>query len=551
MLFPRSPFEQIPSLAVDFNAASESYSFGDLATVPSSDVDFTVETWNYFTSLAGFKEYVGKATSTTGWYLMVASGGGTNFQIAFDDARVASLGNTQVVNVWTYHCFVHNASANTVQGYYASEGGTLTTGTLTSAIAGPTASTAAMRIGSQDAFPTDGGIVRLAVVRVWRAARSESELLAIWNKRFLPNDAPYPDLAFVWDANLDAGIAPLDHITQTVGTLIGSPTIYFQGPALDWIASLPEWLIEAAAGGTAFTRTFTSAIAHTATVARAAGCARVLTSAIASSATIVRVGACVRVLTSAIASSATIVRVGACVRTFSSAIASSATIVRVGACVRTFSSAIASSATIVRVGACVRTFTSAIAHTRTLTRTINGGATAVTRTISSAIASSATVTRAAGCVRVLTSAIASSSSASRIAARTRAISSAIAQYTTISRVAAGARTLTSSIASSAVVSRTAGQLRSIASSSASSAVVSRVGAFGRSITSVITFLATLVRGNGATDARYFLPAYAQGFHLAQAPTAPMTPAATSAIRQPPMTPTRDLAAAQRRYLEIV
>jgi len=531
MLFPRSPFEQIPSLAVDFNAASESYSFGDLATVPSSDVDFTVETWNYFTSLAGFKEYVGKATSTTGWYLLVAFGGGTNFQIAFDDARVASLGNTQVVNVWTYHCFVHNASANTVQGYYASEGGTLTTGTLTSAIAGPTASTAAMRIGSQDAFPTDGGIVRLAVVRVWRAARSESELLAIWNKRFLPNDAPYPDLAFVWDANLDAGIAPLDHITQTVGTLIGSPTIYFQGPALDWIASLPEWLIEAAAGGTAFTRTFTSAIAHTATVARAAGCARVLTSAIASS--------------------ATIVRVGACVRTFSSAIASSATIVRVGACVRVLTSAIASSATIVRVGACVRTFTSAIAHTRTLTRTINGGATAVTRTISSAIASSATVTRAAGCVRVLTSAIASSSSASRIAARTRAISSAIAQYTTISRVAAGARTLTSSIASSAVVSRTAGQLRSIASSSASSAVVSRVGAFGRSITSVITFLATLVRGNGATDARYFLPAYAQGFHLAQAPTAPMTPAATSAIRQPPMTPTRDLAAAQRRYLEIV
>jgi len=531
MLFPRSPFEQIPSLAVDFDAASESYSFGDLATVPSSDVDFTIETWNYFTSLAGFKEYVGKATSTTGWYLLVAFGGGTNFQIAFDDARVASLGNTQVVNVWTYHCFVHNASANTVQGYYASEGGTLTTGTLTSAIAGPTASTAAMRIGSQDAFPTDGGIVRLAVVRVWRAARSESELLAIWNKRFLPNDAPYPDLAFVWDANLDAGIAPLDHITQTVGTLIGSPTIYFQGPALDWIVQLPEWLIEAAAGGTAFTRTLSSSIANTVALARAATNTRPVTSSIAHTATVARAAANTRAISSSVANTATVARRIGFVRGLSSAIAHSATVSRVGAFARSISSAIASSAVVSRTGVFVRSLSSTIASSAAFTRTINGGSTAYTRTIASSIGHAVTIARQV--------------------TNTRGLSSTIANAATIARAGSFVRSLSSTIASSAVISRTASRTRSIASSSASSAVVSRVGAFGRSITSVITFLATLVRGNGATDARYFLPAYAQGFHLAQAPTAPMTPAATSAIRQPPMTPTRDLAAAQRRYLEIV
>lgn len=233
---PRTPtFAKAPSFAVDFDAASESYSFGDLATVPDSDVDFTIETWNLFTSLAGFKEYIGKATTTTGWYFLAITSGSASFRIAFDDARVADLGNTQVVNEWTYHCFVHNAAANTVQGYYGSKPGMFTVGTLTSAIAGPTTSSGAMRVGSQDAYPNDGGIVRLALTRVWSSALREDQLRRIWDKRFLFNDAPYPGLAFLWDANLDAGSAAIDQRTQTVATLVGSPTQYYFGPALGWI----------------------------------------------------------------------------------------------------------------------------------------------------------------------------------------------------------------------------------------------------------------------------------------------------------------------------
>ena len=185
-------------------ASSQSMQWVDDALYPDSDIDFTLEFWLLNrTAVNAFEPFASKGSDdpTTGWYAFWEASGFTTPTLQFDDARSAPNGIPSVSqNVWFYIAWVHSAAANTVQGYYATAGGPLLTGTLTSSIAGPTGNTENLRLGGQvfGSFCNNN----FAMARYWNRALTRGELADRYRRRYLPGDVP-KDCTFYYDPGQD------------------------------------------------------------------------------------------------------------------------------------------------------------------------------------------------------------------------------------------------------------------------------------------------------------------------------------------------------------
>ena len=237
----------MPSLQFDTVGPDASFDWGDLAAIPDSDVDFSIELWVRFTTLTASVTYspLSKGNATTGWFVGRNSDVGSGqFLLAFDGAaRVAGAGLGPTINTWHYFCFVHRATADEVQGYSATRGdAALTVGTLTSSFAGPTTGSAVFAIGALIS-EADGFDGEVALARIWNKALSTAELQQLWDTRVVGKQ--FDNLVFNWDAAFDRGtdVAVTDVYDQVSGTAsstkTGTPARSTQDPGLR-IYGMPE-----------------------------------------------------------------------------------------------------------------------------------------------------------------------------------------------------------------------------------------------------------------------------------------------------------------------
>lgn len=228
--------------------------WGDLAAVVDSDANFTVEMWLRFTSVVD--EYCGghaHTGSNTGWYVH-APGTSSMLSIWFDDARECQSGLAPSTATWYYVAFSHNATGNSVQAFYATDGdSSVTTGTLTSSVTGPTTSAGNVTVGAPSANANSSIDGNVAFMRVWNTTKDATALNAIFDKHITGDGsgAGLSGLVFNWDEDLDSpgtGVAAADFVDQastsaaasTVATLTRSalsPTLttYGAGTAIKTI----------------------------------------------------------------------------------------------------------------------------------------------------------------------------------------------------------------------------------------------------------------------------------------------------------------------------
>lgn len=219
-----------PSVDFDEGGTDDYFHFGDLASIPDSDTDFTVEMWVKFDSFIGWTEFLSKG-SFTGWYMASEASDSNNIAMHFNDTVAVRTKAAASTGVWYYMAATHNAAANTATGYSGTTAGGLDTPINATSVTGPTTTSENFAIGAVPSF-TDGCQCQIALVRVWNKELNGTEIGDYWNNHVTETPA---NLVFNWDSIQEGtGVTAADFINQVTGTsstaVVGTPTRDSSGP---------------------------------------------------------------------------------------------------------------------------------------------------------------------------------------------------------------------------------------------------------------------------------------------------------------------------------